>query len=58
MQSNAGMEKQIAILAKAILELAEKSATTWDYDGEQMIGTGVVLEYDTEQELKRIIDAE
>lgn len=52
------MEREIAILAKAILELAEKSATTWDYDGEQMIGTGVVLEYDTEQELKRIIDAE
>lgn len=32
------------ILAKAILELARLSAYEWDYDGEQLIATGVQLE--------------
>lgn len=32
------------ILANAILQLAEKSASTWDFDGEQMIGEGVDLD--------------
>lgn len=44
----------IKILARAILELSEKSAREWDYDGEQSIATGVDL--DLETALKEIIN--
>lgn len=32
-----------ALLARAILELAEKSAHVWDFDGEQEVSAGVDL---------------
>lgn len=36
-------DEKLAVLAKAIKELAEKAAHTWDYGGESMVGEGVVL---------------
>jgi len=47
-------EQKIAALASAILELAERCAHTWDYDGETMIGEGVNLESETETMLKKL----
>ena len=43
-------------LAEAILELASKSAYEWDYDGEQMVATGISL--DCEQTLLAIGEGE
>ena len=45
----------LQILAKAILELAEKAAHEWDYDGEQMLSTGVALDFEIQRELERIV---
>lgn len=36
-------EEKLAILARAILQLAADAARIWDYDGEQMVGEGVIL---------------
>ena len=46
------LREAMPTLAIAILELASKAATTWDYDGETMTGTGVFL--DLERELEAI----
>lgn len=42
------------ILAKAILELAEKCARVWIYDGEQITTEGVFL--DDEKAIKEIAE--
>lgn len=42
------------MLAAAILELSQKAARTWDYDGETMIGEGVDLDSHIERALERI----
>lgn len=40
----ATLEHQVQTLAKAVKQLAKEAARTWDYDGEQMVAEGVVLE--------------
>ena len=50
------MDKNEKILAKAILELAEKTTYSWDYNGEQCLSTGIIL--DCESELKEIAQRE
>ena len=44
----------IQILAKGILQLAERSAFEFDYDGDQTVTTGVELDYLLERSLKRL----
>lgn len=51
-----GTDEKIAILARAILALAERSAHTWDYDGETMVGEGVQLPFDIEETLRALSD--
>ncbi len=53
MKPNEDLERDQIVLAKAILQLASDAATQWDYDGEQMVGSGVLL--DNEADLRRII---
>lgn len=36
-------DEKIALLARAVLELAAKAAREWDYDGESVVGTGIFL---------------
>lgn len=37
------VEEKLALLARAILDIAANAARTWDYDGEQMVAEGLFL---------------
>jgi len=50
-------DEKIAVLAKAIKALAEKAASTWEYDGGQ-VGSGVDLPRDIESALDEILQSE
>ena len=40
-------DAKLALMAKAILELSRKAATTRDYDGEEMVSNGIDLQDET-----------
>lgn len=44
-------DEKLAVLAKAILEIANKVATEHDFDGEQSVTTGLILDLQREVEL-------
>ena len=41
-------DEKLAVIARTLLELAKKAATTWEYDGETQVGTGVLLQLERE----------
>ena len=49
------IEEKIRVLAKAIMELADRSASEADYDGEQTVTTGVYLDFETSGHLREIL---
>lgn len=47
-------DEKLEIIARAILELSEKGATIWVYDGEDCVGKGITLPYDILLHLREI----
>lgn len=37
------LESAVRLLAKAVVTLSERAAHTWDYDGEEQIANGIIL---------------
>lgn len=47
-------DEKLAVIARAILDLAARSAREWDYDGEQIVATGVQIDALLETALRQI----
>lgn len=50
-------DEKIAVLAQAILDLAEKAARERGHDGQQIISTGVTLTNELEAKLREIAES-
>ncbi len=50
------MDDAIKTLAKAILMIADKAAVEEDVDNEQYISTGILLDYQIEQKLRKLAE--